>query len=120
MSRNSRPNGPRLGRDIAGREAQVHIGGQHVVAVLGDDLAVPGLVEAIDQGAVQSGDPADFPRRQCRQLVDRRGTAQRVEELVDVRIDLVERARLRTDRAFQLIVSDGWFAPLQPFVRIDR
>ena len=60
-----------LGRDVAGRVAQAEEGLEVGTAVLGDDLAVPLGVEAVDHHPVEAGDRADVARQHGGQLVER-------------------------------------------------
>ena len=55
---------PGLSGDVGGGEPEVEVGGQRVVAVLGDHRAVPVLVEPVDQDPVEPDDPADLGGRE--------------------------------------------------------
>ncbi len=80
----------RLGWNVRGGKAQIEIGGQGAVAVLGDHHAVPIGLEAIDHHAVEAGQAADFRGGgggQCRDRLDR---LNRIDKGADARIERVE------------------------------
>jgi hypothetical protein len=89
---------PRLGGNIGSREPQVEVGGQHLVAVLGDDGAVPRVVEPVDQDPVEAGHAADVLRGQIEQELDGRRFLQLAHETAQggiVRIDAGDRVGRR-------------------------
>jgi hypothetical protein len=91
-----------LGRDVGRGKAQAEIGGQPLAPILRDHLAIPVGIEAIDQRAVEPRDAPHLAHRERGQRVDVVRTLDRVQELADVRIDLIERARIGPVRPLEL------------------
>ncbi|MNV35331.1 hypothetical protein D3C71_1267770 [compost metagenome] len=92
----------RLGGDIRFREAQIQVGGQHAVAVLGHDRAVPVRIELVDHRAVEAGQLADMHRGDLTQGLCGGRPLDRGHEAADRGIEVFQRAWLARHRGFQL------------------
>ena len=83
-------------------EAQVQVGRQQAVAILGHHDAVPASIELVDQGAVEAGEPAHVRGSQLAEVFHGAGRLDAGHQLADGRIQLFQRAGLARNRCFQL------------------
>ena len=92
----------RLGGDVGGGEAQVEVGRQGLVAVLGDHRAVPALVEPVDQHPVEAGDRAHLAGGERAEILDAGCRLQPEREAADQRLERVVEVAFRLDHLLQL------------------
>jgi len=92
--------GAGLRGDVGLGEPQAEVGGEDVVAVLRDHRAVPPLVEAVDQDAVDPGDPPDLDGGEPAGRDDVGRLVEPGQEVADHRVEVAEQgAPARPDLA---------------------
>lgn len=91
----------RLGGDVRFGEAQVQIGWQQAVAVLGHHRAIPACIELVDQDAVEAGEASHMRGGQPAQVFHRRGGLDAGHQLADRRVQLFQRTGLARNRRLQ-------------------
>ncbi len=91
-----------LRRNVRFGEAQVKVGRQQAVAILGHHDAIPAGIELIDQGAVKAGQPAHVRGSQLAEVFHGAGRLDPGHQLADGRIQFFQRAGLAGNRRFQL------------------